>query len=240
MARSLGIPARVVEGFVPGTFDTKLSDWVVRGTDTHMWAQVYFPGYGWVNFEPSTGYSSFTRPAKPLNGDTNDKPPPVKPTGKVTQTPTAGKTPTPTPALLPPTGPEGPGPAGVVALSFSTLLALALLTALAALAWWRLIYRGLSPISQKYARMAFLGHLAGVPARPDQTASEYSATLADRVPEQREAIADITELYQRERWSNSPPQEPHILEERWRGLRDTLVRRVRVRPPHWLSRWRRG
>src|SRR5256884_1779181 len=62
MARSLGIPARFVVGYTNGQYDTKNHRWVIYGTDAHSWTQVYFAGYGWVNFEPSASFSTFTRP----------------------------------------------------------------------------------------------------------------------------------------------------------------------------------
>ena len=62
MARSLGIPARVVVGYTNGHLDEKHHQRIMYGTDAHSWTQVYFAGYGWVNFEPSAGFSSFTRP----------------------------------------------------------------------------------------------------------------------------------------------------------------------------------
>jgi transglutaminase-like putative cysteine protease len=62
MARELGMPARVVIGYTPGTFDAKAHNWVVHGSDAHAWTQVYFAGYGWINFEPSPGFSPFIRP----------------------------------------------------------------------------------------------------------------------------------------------------------------------------------
>jgi len=62
MARELGIPARVVIGYTSGSFDAKTQNWVVRGSDAHAWTQIYFAGYGWINFEPSASFQQFTRP----------------------------------------------------------------------------------------------------------------------------------------------------------------------------------
>lgn len=62
MARELGMPARVVVGYTSGTFDAKTHDWVVHGSDAHAWTQIYFAGYGWINFEPSPSFSQFPRP----------------------------------------------------------------------------------------------------------------------------------------------------------------------------------
>ena len=53
MLRSLGIPARLVVGFAPGEYDDARESWTVRTKDYHAWPEVYFPRYGWVEFEPT-------------------------------------------------------------------------------------------------------------------------------------------------------------------------------------------
>ncbi|MCP4227046.1 MAG: DUF3488 domain-containing transglutaminase family protein, partial [Actinomycetia bacterium] len=55
MLRSLGIPARLVVGYVPGSYEASSDQWVSRGTDAHAWAEVYFPGVGWQGFDPTAG-----------------------------------------------------------------------------------------------------------------------------------------------------------------------------------------
>ena len=62
MARELGMPARVVVGYTSGTYDAKTQTWVVRGSNAHAWTQIYFDGYGWINFEPSPSFPTFVRP----------------------------------------------------------------------------------------------------------------------------------------------------------------------------------
>lgn len=72
MARSLGIPARWVKGYTSGV-DPAVSDqmrfgggltdpdgpgtYTVRNADAHSWAEVYFEGYGWIPFEPTSGFT---------------------------------------------------------------------------------------------------------------------------------------------------------------------------------------
>jgi len=53
MARSVGIPARLVTGFVPDSRDALTGRFVVRERDAHAWAEIYFPGIGWQGFDPT-------------------------------------------------------------------------------------------------------------------------------------------------------------------------------------------
>jgi transglutaminase-like putative cysteine protease len=52
MLRSQGVPARFVVGYTPGE-QVSEEEWVVRGFDSHAWVEVYFPGEGWVRFDPT-------------------------------------------------------------------------------------------------------------------------------------------------------------------------------------------
>jgi len=53
MLRSLRIPSRVVNGFRTGEFNDLTSQYLVRASDAHSWVEAYFPGYGWVSFDPT-------------------------------------------------------------------------------------------------------------------------------------------------------------------------------------------
>ena len=52
MARLAGVPARVAVGYQTGELDQERGVYVVKGDDAHAWAEVYFPKYGWVPFDP--------------------------------------------------------------------------------------------------------------------------------------------------------------------------------------------
>jgi hypothetical protein len=52
MARSLGIPARVAVGFLPGEVRADGSR-TITAHDAHAWPELYFSGVGWVRFEPT-------------------------------------------------------------------------------------------------------------------------------------------------------------------------------------------
>lgn len=72
MARTLGIPARWVKGYTPGVNSMTdemmgmpeelldpdgAGDYTVRNSDAHSWVEIYFPGYGWIPFEPTAGFA---------------------------------------------------------------------------------------------------------------------------------------------------------------------------------------
>lgn len=57
MARSLGMPARIVVGYLPGSASRIAqqggTEYTVTSSQLHAWPEVYFQGVGWVPFEPT-------------------------------------------------------------------------------------------------------------------------------------------------------------------------------------------
>ena len=53
MCRLAGVPSRVATGFNRGEWDPQQQAFIVRGEHAHAWSEVYFPGFGWVPFDPS-------------------------------------------------------------------------------------------------------------------------------------------------------------------------------------------
>ncbi len=62
MLRYLGIPARVAGGFTSGRWNRDRERWIVSDTDAHAWVEVWFPGYGWLPFDPTPSRGSFDAP----------------------------------------------------------------------------------------------------------------------------------------------------------------------------------
>jgi len=61
MLRSLHIPSRIVTGFRGGEFNDLTGQYVVRASDAHSWVEAYFPGSGWISFDPTPSGSVPTR-----------------------------------------------------------------------------------------------------------------------------------------------------------------------------------
>ena len=82
MLRSLGIPARMAVGFAEGTPGDKVvsgqaedqpdtTTFTVKKVNAHAWPEVYFPGIGWVEFEPTGNQAPLDRPHAPSDNDQN-------------------------------------------------------------------------------------------------------------------------------------------------------------------------
>lgn len=62
MLREVGIPARLAVGYASGRFDRDIGEYIVSGRDAHAWPEVFFPGVGWVEFEPTPSQAIIERP----------------------------------------------------------------------------------------------------------------------------------------------------------------------------------
>jgi len=57
MLRTLGIPSRIVNGFRTGEFNDLTGQYVVRASNAHSWVEAFFPGFGWISFDPTPAAS---------------------------------------------------------------------------------------------------------------------------------------------------------------------------------------
>jgi transglutaminase-like putative cysteine protease len=120
MARAVGIPSRMVVGFLPGSRDSlgERNQFTVTSSELHAWPELYFEGIGWLRFEPTPGrgalpdYSSLAAvddPATPeFEGQNPEAAPNVVPTTAPTtapeepvdETPVAATAASPLPVIL--------------------------------------------------------------------------------------------------------------------------------------------
>ena len=232
MLRSLGIPTRLVNGYGPGAYDEKLGRYVVKESDAHTWVEAYFPGYGWIPFEPTPDGTYFPIPRGSVGaacapdaevcsaGDTTGGG-----TGEINPRPDKGD-------LL--AGDQGLGGGGLggsrVPGGFPGLLVVLVLAVVAA---WLTITRYLRPrtVSGVWKRTSFLSRLAGVRTRSGETPHEFGARLAKEIPEAAKPARELAE-----RFAVAAYAPRHVAAgsrtgvlSAWDELRPLLLRRVRGR-----------
>ncbi len=245
MARDLGMPSRIVEGFAAGTYDAKSNSYIVKGTQAHVWPQIYFGQYGWINFEPTASFTAFSR-ASDGSGNLAGQQATANPNGG-----TAGAKSTKTRQLDPGasgssgSGRNAPNSALVDAgLGASLLIALLLLALVFFSLWWRMLFRGLTPVAAVFARVAHLGAWAGAPPRRSQTPAEYAEQLARIVPGQRPTLERLSDIYSRERYGGGAPPSatgelPRIYEQVRTSVTPVILRRLRHAPAGIIA-WARA
>ncbi len=64
LARAAGLPARLAVGYISGIYDPAQARYIVTEADAHSWVEIYFPRYGWINFEPTGSRPAIERPSE--------------------------------------------------------------------------------------------------------------------------------------------------------------------------------
>jgi transglutaminase-like putative cysteine protease len=207
LARSVGIPARMAFGYAQSELDEDANVYRVRAKNGHSWPEVYFPEYGWIQFEPTVIIDPIAWPAPP--------PEPVADEDTAPGEDSSGSSENPRDDLSEflqdqpgqPAGAALDSPSetsGGLSLIFLVLVGLLIFTGLgAAVTYWAVEgrgLRGLNFVERAYARMWRLAARIGVPNPPDQTPYERAEALLTLVPEGEAPIKSITELYVVERF----------------------------------------
>jgi len=189
MLRSLGIPTRLVNGFGKGNYDPQRG-YVVRGQDAHTWVEVYFPGYGWVEFEPTPdpNYPPIERPAAPP--DAADSGTSGGATGAAPRDPSRE----PDPGI----GDSGPGGPAIQAAARELYLPVLVLVGLVLLGLLALrFYLSVADVGRIWRRLLLLGRRYRVGARPADTPLEFGERLARAAPSAGAPIRTLAGLYTR-------------------------------------------
>jgi hypothetical protein len=177
LLRSRGIPARFVQGFLPGELDERTGVEQVPNSNAHAWVEVYFPGHGWFMFDPTGNGQDQTVPL-PTGKAVASAPPSRFPSVLPNPLGEDGRESRKPGAVVPTRTDGGVGPGGFI------LITLVLLTTVAILGFlvWRRGPRG--PVTPEGA-WAGVGRLAarfGFGPRPTQTAYEYATALGEVLP----------------------------------------------------------
>ena len=87
MVRELGIPARVAVGFLKPDRVQGSQTWVYSAHDLHAWTELYFPGAGWVRFDPTPADRTGSSQPGYATADVDTEAPSTGPTTVTTPTP---------------------------------------------------------------------------------------------------------------------------------------------------------
>lgn len=235
LLRSVGVPARFVVGYTPGQAEgattgeqTDEAGRVrVLERNAHAWPEVYFPAYGWIQFEPTASEPLLTRPA-PEATDPLD----------------AGLTPNtgPDSAIPEPDIPEPLGPSTPVQLqrpsafvewlgdNWGWLTAAVILIGGGIAAWrylkWRQIdlFRDSQVLARLFALLGLWAQRLQVPWKPSQTPLERAAAFNSRLPEAAPAVDTIASLFIAQQYGRQepPPKAISGLAQSWQQLQPRL------------------
>jgi transglutaminase-like putative cysteine protease len=186
LLRKAGVPTRLAQGFLPGDrgLDGKET---VKNSSAHAWVEVYFPGYGWVDFDPTGG--GVGQPSVIPSGA------PASPTPRASgPVATVGPRESDDPNPRRTQGPGGVGGTSGGGTSPGPFIAIAALlliggAALASIAW----RRGPRPMhpDRAWSSLSRWATRFGVGPRPSQTVYEFAGSLGDTLPVVRPELSTV-------------------------------------------------
>jgi transglutaminase-like putative cysteine protease len=233
LCRAAGIPARLAQGYARGEYEVAVGGYRVRESDAHAWPEVYFPYFGWIEFEPTASQPLIQRPAgedeenplAPLLGSLLGR---TNLEDEEKYGPDEGLSPEDeiedvTLGTSRPWWMERPALLGIAGLAVALLGFLVVQSVL-----WLRRMRGLSPIERIYSRMTYWLSLAGVEPKHHQTPFEFAHAASDVVPAAGPRFKRIVALYVKESFGSESSDEDEEKEatELSRGLWLMILRRV--------------
>jgi len=225
MARVVAIPARVAAGYGQGEYNPDTEAYRVRENNAHAWVEIYFPRYGWVEFEPTASEPLIVRPKPPKVVDPSEDRSGFRGPDRDEPIPDDDLFPKDRGGFI-----AGQATRRQQAVRWlGGLILLAIPAGLATFwAWRERKLRGLNLVERVYERLCSFARRLGIEFQRHQTPYEYAAALITAVPEGQGPVQRIADLYVRERFSSRQVSGEEA-EEAWRGLRPILWRR-------WLQR----
>ncbi|MBU80296.1 MAG: hypothetical protein CL724_02265 [Chloroflexi bacterium] len=240
MLRTQGVPARMVSGFKAGEFDPERAGFVIQDTDSHGWAQAYFPDYGWIDLESTPGTPQLVRGTLPeleiaFSTGTDSFAAGDDLFIETGEFPTGSGDGPDLDELLSASRQNNSTPVWPVAAGFVVVLA-----CVGSVIAWRWRYWAMSPVARAYAGMSRLGWLSGTGRRRYETPMEYALRLGETARDADEGGQVIARAFEYETYGRSElPGTIHDgVRYEWPAVRWALVRRsllrligVESRPP---------
>ena len=218
MLRTLGIPSRQMSGFGVGVFDEKTHQYNVNSLDAHSWVEVFFPGYGWIPFEPT-----------PDNINTPVNRPATKEALNAPQSASAQPSARIPPGLREPSDASGGSSSNApfadiwrTALTVGAgLLLLAIIALLLALRWLMAV----RDVPRIWRRLLFLGDRLKVPRYSGDTPQEFGGRLAASMPALDEEVRRLATLYTRANFRRGglTPDELAQARKAWSQIRGSYA-----------------
>ena len=253
MLRSVGVPARLAGGYAPGASVDGIGAKAVRDSDSHAWTQVYFPGHGWIDFEPSPKWplvgrgpaqrsaagskAGLTTGTDRADGESDVDDPLPDCEGPITYLvddytvrpvcldEEPGGTMGSEPFSVEPSGLPRP-PLLPIAITAAVVVA----AALSLIAWlmWTIGLPKADLAERDYAKMSRLGTLAGLRRRAHQTPMEYANALGSTIPAVAAGARVVGWAFTVGRYGGREPDEEdqEHLNEAWKSVRGGLVMRA--------------
>ena len=222
LARSLGIPARLAAGYAEGEYDAERGVFRVSEMNAHSWPEIYFPNYGWIEFEPTASERPLVRSTGDESTDDSGIPLGAERRGfRDNMGEDVGRN-------LPEFDEALEG--GIEPLAASRGMrvwpwAVGLtLVALAAGGWWAAENWGLHKlptVERAYARLLRFGRWLGRPLRVSETPLEWVQDVSTVVPEAQEPISRIVDLYVHARFARGTAADPEA-QAAWSQARPVL------------------
>ena len=233
MLRAEGIPTRLVNGFGPGAYDSRVKQYVVKESDAHTWVESYFPGYGWIPFEPTPDGTYFPIPrALAPNPCIRDQ----CATGS-DSTDIAGGT-AKNPRKIKDLGGDVPNQSGPLSgqgqIPYWVLIPVLLLALVAGTAFALSRYLRPKTAELVWRRVRLLSRLGVGEGPAGETPSELGRRLSVAYPEAAHPIRDLSESFAVAAYAPAEMARQRASEvvARWEDIRPHLLRRLvdRLRP----------
>jgi transglutaminase-like putative cysteine protease len=238
MLRSEGVPSRVVSGYAQGEFDEESSSYRVRASNAHTWVEVYFPQYGWIQFEPTVSIPTVDRPESAGGGDAFASPVFDVPDEMDGIDPRLSEE-DPGLALDAESGldsdslrPDFPVWQAIVASVILLIAGGVLFMA------YRTNKRVEGDVDRSYQRLGFWASLLGILYGPSETPYERAEKMTAAVPDGRSPIRNLTHEYVRKQFSGSYADDDGFdPSKEWSSLRPLLIKEsIASRFRRWQER----
>lgn len=236
LLRSVGVPARFVAGWGAGEYVPDAGLFLIRDKDRHGWTQVYFPDYGWIDYEVTPGKQTIDRGrlAPSLAGGdpfaaggigaAEDDPDFIQDIADLERLAREAR--------------EADGefpireddvaedefifPWRPFAWAGGVIVVIVI-----GMAIWKFSLRGMAPPTRAYARMVRVASIMGIKRRPNQTAQEFAQELGERTVSASEHASFIALEFQRQIYagpnSAEDAERSRELDRAWRKVGRALI-----------------